>query len=138
VQARVAGEELERAKERIRKEADRELEQKTRGVLLAFIEVLDDLDRALAAGTGHSASAVVQGVDLVRKNFLARLAQFDVTPLPSLGQPFDPGQHDALSMVPVSDPEQDGLVQDVIREGYRIGDEILRPAAVTVGRHAHG
>jgi molecular chaperone GrpE len=155
VQARLAGEELERAKERIRKDADRELEQKKRGVLLAFVEVLDDLDRALeaarhsqgapaaeasvaprraAAETVNGAAAVVQGVDLVRKGFLARLAQFDVTPLPALGQRFDPGRHEALSMVPVSDPEQDGLVQGVVREAYRIGDEILRPAAVAVGR----
>jgi molecular chaperone GrpE len=153
VQARVAGEELERAKERIRKDADRELEQRKRGVLLAFIEVLDDLDRALdAARQGQGApaaalpgatlpsaagtTAVVQGVDLVRKGFLARLAQFDVTPLPSLGQRFDPGCHEALSMVPVGDPEKDGLVQGVVREGYRIGEEILRPAAVAVGRYS--
>jgi molecular chaperone GrpE len=158
VQARVAGEELERAKERIRRDADKELEQRKRGMLLAFVEVLDDLDRALDAarhcqgtpaaqgsvappGAGartiQATPALVQGVDLVRKGFLARLAQFGVTPLPSLGQRFDPGRHEALSMVPVRDPENDGLVQGVVREGYRIGDEILRPAAVAVGRYSH-
>jgi molecular chaperone GrpE (heat shock protein) len=37
-------------------------------------------------------------------------------------------------MAPVTDPSQDGLVVAVAREGYAIGDELLRPASVVVGR----
>lgn len=137
VQARLAGEELERAKQRIRKDADREFEHKRRGLLLSFLDVLDDLDRALeSARSSQQAQAVVEGVELVRKGFLARLAQFDVSHMPALGQRFDPGRHEALGMVPVSDPDQDGLVLGVVREGYAIGDQVLRPAAVAVGRYS--
>lgn len=127
--------ELERAKERIRKDAAREVEQRTRGVLLDFIEVLDDLDRALAASRRAGRDPdMVEGVGLVRKRFLAKLGQHGVSRAPSLGQRFDPARHEAVSVVPVSDPVQDGMVVGVTREAYLLGDEILRPASVAVGK----
>ncbi|MCG8422907.1 MAG: nucleotide exchange factor GrpE [Proteobacteria bacterium] len=135
VMARRAEEELERAKSRIRKDAAKELEQKNRAVLFSFLEVLDDLERALdAARDGDGSSAVLQGIELVRKGFLAKLDQFGVTHLPALGSEFDPNRHEAVSMVPVSDAGDDRAVIGVVREGYLIGDETLRPAAVAVGK----
>ena len=50
------------------------------------------------------------------------------------GERFDPQRHEAIALVPVTDPAQDGQVIDVMREGYLIGDEVLRPAAVAVGK----
>ena len=137
VQARLAMEELERAKERIRKDASKELEQRRRGIIADFLDVLDDLDRAMeAAGSDEQDSAVAQGVELVKKGFLAKLARHDVTPIEARGQPFDPACHEALSMVPVTEADQDGVIVGVIRRGYRIGDEVLRPATVAVGKLA--
>jgi GrpE len=59
-----------------------------------------------------------------------------VTRISAEGQPFVPRLHEAVSMVPVSDPTQDDHVISVIRAGYAIGDEVLRPATVAVGRLA--
>ncbi len=130
-----AEEELERAKVRLRKESARQLEQHKHGVLSAFLDVLDDLDRAVKAGQKQSRDpAMWQGVNLVRKGFLAKLEQFDVCRFASLGEPFDPELHEAVNMIPVTDPGRDGIVLGVIREGYRIGDAVLRPAAVAVGK----
>ena len=135
VRARQAEEELERAKKRIRKESLKELERRRRDMLLSFLEVLDDLDRAReAAAESEPDSAVTQGVELVRKGFLDRLARYDVVHVPSLGQPFDPMRHEAMSMVPTDDCDKDGIVVGVIREGYAIGDQTLRPASVAVGK----
>ncbi|MEM9491841.1 MAG: nucleotide exchange factor GrpE, partial [Myxococcota bacterium] len=139
VLARQAGDELERAKERIQRESRKELTQKKRSMLLVFLDVLDDLDRAIDAVKGDSSTAsddVVGGIELVRKGFLSRLARLGVTHLPAQGQPFDPDRHEALSLVPVTEPEQDGAVVGVIREGYLIDDETLRPAGVAVGKLA--
>lgn len=136
VQARLAMEELERAKERIRKDASKELEQRKRGVIADFLDVLDDLERAMEATSAEPDSAVARGVELVHKGFLARLGKHDVTAIPALDQPFDPTCHEALSTVPVIDAEKDGVVIGVIRRGYRIGDEVLRPAKVAVGKMA--
>jgi molecular chaperone GrpE (heat shock protein) len=53
----------------------------------------------------------------------------------SLGHPFDAKLQEAVTISPVADPSQDGTVIAVIREGYLLGDDLLRPASVVVGRH---
>jgi molecular chaperone GrpE len=127
--------EIEAATRRISAASEKELEQRTRKVLEGFLPVVDDLDRGVAAARKHETSAdVVEGLELVRRSLLARLAQFGVVHAPALGQPFDPVRHEAIALVPVTDAAQDGRVIDVMREGYLIGDETLRPAGVAVGK----
>ena len=127
--------EIEAAGKRLASASAKELEQRTRKLLEGFLPVLDDLDRAIAAARKHVESAdVVAGLDLVRRSMLARLGQFGVTHAPALGEAFDPQRHEAIALVPVTDAAQDGRVIDVVREGYLIGDETLRPAGVAVGK----
>jgi molecular chaperone GrpE len=131
--------EIERVKERLSKETVREIERHKRHLVRDFIEVLDDLDRAVQApqGSGDAsgvADGVREGVELVRKNFRAKLAQLGVERDPALGMSFDPARHEAVSVLPVLDPAKDGLIVDVVREGYRMGDDVLRPALVVVAR----
>lgn len=129
--------EIEAAGKRLASASAKELEQRTRKLLESFLPVIDDLDRAIAAARTHVESAdVVEGLELVRRSLLTRLGQFGVTHAPALGEPFDPQRHDAMAMVPVTDPAQDGRVVDVIREGYLIGGDTLRAAGVAVGKRA--
>jgi molecular chaperone GrpE len=132
---RAAEDELGKSNARIEREADKRFEQRSRTMLLEFIEVLDDLERALAAAreVDHN-PAVVQGMELVHKGFVARLAMFGVSHLPALGIPFDPEHHDAVSMIPSQDSSQEGKVVAVVREGYLIHGETLRAAGVVVGK----
>src|SRR5262249_59046075 len=99
-----------------------------------MLEILDNLDRAVDAAGSGSPDALLKGVDLVRRQFLAKLESLGVTRIDAASQPFDPGLHDAITIVPVSSPEQDGLVIGIIRHGYRIGEDVLRPAGVAVGK----
>ena len=137
--ARVAADdargEVERIKQRLQRESNQVLERRTHKILNEFLEVLDDLDRAIsgAQDTDHR-EAVVEGVQLVRKSFLKKLAEFGVTHQPALGEAFDPARHDAISSVPVPDHKQHGKIIAVISEGYAIGDDTLRPARVAVGK----
>jgi molecular chaperone GrpE len=127
--------EIEAATRRITAASEKVLEQRTRKLLEGFLPVVDDLDRGVAAARKYETSAdVVEGLELVRRSLLARLAQFGVVHAPALGQPFDPVRHEAIALVPVTDAAQDGRVIDVMREGYLIGDETLRPAGVAVGK----
>ena len=129
--------EIEASGRRLANAAAKELEQRTRSLLASLLPVLDDLDRAIAAARQHVESAdVVDGLALVRRSLLTRLAQFGVTHAPALGEVFDPQRHEAIALVPVSDPAQDGRVVDVMREGYLIGDDTLRAAGVAVGKRA--
>jgi molecular chaperone GrpE len=127
--------EIEAAGKRLATASAKELEQRTRNLLESFLPVVDDLERAIAAARNHAESAdVVQGLDLVRRSMLTRFSQFGVTHAPALGEKFDPQRHDALAIVPVADPAQDGVVIGVIREGYLLGEDTLRPAGVAVGK----
>lgn len=132
--------EFEQVKMRMRRDIGREVERGRRAVLLELLEVLDNLDRALDAARASAeapdvAGTLTRGVELVRDQFLAKLAGFGVTVLPSLGQPFDAARHEAVTTTPVADPAQEGTVVAVMRAGYAIGDDILRPASVVVGAH---
>jgi molecular chaperone GrpE len=69
---------------------------------------------------------------MVRAQFLSKLDGHGVRPLDAAGQRFDPSRHEAATVVPVADPAQDGLVVGVIRRGYTLRDEVLRPAVVAV------
>jgi molecular chaperone GrpE len=77
---------------------------------------------------------LLQGVAMVRDLFVSKLEGLGVARVEALGTRFDPRRHEALTVVPVEDPGSDGEVVSVIREGYRIGDDILRPAAVAVAQ----
>jgi molecular chaperone GrpE len=129
--------EIEGAGKRLANASAKELEQRTRKILESLLPVVDDIDRAIAAAKNHAEHAdVVTGMELVRRSLLAQLGTFGVTHAPALGEPFDPRRHDAIALVPVGDPAQDGRVIDVMREGYLVGDDTLRPAGVAVGKHA--
>jgi molecular chaperone GrpE len=135
---RRAADEFEQVKVRIRRDVAREVERGRRTLLVEMLEVADNLDRAIAAasaGTADPADKLLRGVELVRDQFLSKLESFGVRRIPALGEPFDPSLHEALSTVPVNEPAQNGVVVAVAREGYAIGDELLRPASVVVGTH---
>lgn len=130
---RRATEEFEQVKQRMRRDVGREVERGRRTVLVEMLEVVDNLDRAIdAASEAGSDPTLLQGVEMVHAQFLAKLEQFGVVRLDVLGQPFDPQQHEAVSMAPVDNPAHNGLIVAVAREGYAIGEELLRPAAVVV------
>jgi molecular chaperone GrpE len=129
--------EIEAARRRLAAESDRELEQRTRTLLRGFLDVVDDLDRAIESTRKleHNPE-VLAGVELVRRELLAHLVQLGVAHVPALGEPFDANHHEAMAVVPVTDAAQDGRVVGVLREGYSVGEDILRPAGVAVGKRS--
>jgi molecular chaperone GrpE len=136
---RRALEEIDQVRARLQRGAAREVERGRRAILVELLDVVDNLDRAIAAardsvGGSEAVETLARGVELVRDQFLAKLASFGVARQAALGQPFDARRHDAVSAVPVEDPDSDGTVIAVLKEGYLIGDEVLRSAAVVVGR----
>ena len=132
---RGAAAEFEEARLRLRREISKDIERSRRDILAELLEVVDNLDRALdATGKGGSLDALVQGVEMVRRQFLQKLEGFGVKRIEADQQPFDPMLHEAISTVPAHSPDQDGIVVGTVRTGYRIGDEVLRPAAVAVAK----
>jgi molecular chaperone GrpE len=129
---RGAADEFEQARARLRKEVAKDVERGRRAVINSFLDVLDNLDRAIAAADNRTGDPFVQGVALVRQQFLATLEGLGVVRVDPLGQPFDPTKHEAVSTSPATDATPAGQIVGVIRPGYLIGDEVLRPAMVAV------
>jgi molecular chaperone GrpE len=162
---RGASQEFEDARARMRKELAKDAERTRRDVLVSLLEVVDNLDRAIDAakktsrpgsgqaarpGSGQAGSGagdlsaealakadpLLQGVEMVQQQFLAKLDGFGVKRIEALGAVFDPLLHEAVTTVPAPDAESAGRVVGVITAGYRIGDDVLRPALVAVGEAA--
>lgn len=137
---RRALDEFDQARARLRREVARDLERGKRAILAELLDVVDNLDRAVAAAREPSPEVpqaldqLARGVELVRDQFLAKLLGFGVSRIEALGEDFDAARHEAVTVAPIREAGDDGKVISVIREGYRIGDEILRPASVVVGK----
>lgn len=123
--------EFEQARLRARREVGREIERGKRALLLDLLDVVDNLDCAIDAA-GAAEGALLTGVRMVRDQFATRLEAHGVKAIAAVGEPFDPSLHEAVTVVP-GDTEDERIV-GVIRRGYRIGDEVLRPAQVAVGK----
>ncbi len=132
---RQAAAEFEESRLRLRREIGKDVERGRREILADLLEVVDNLDRALdAARQSPSPDALLQGVEMVQRQFLAKLEGFGVRRIDVAGASFDPSVHEAVSTVPAQAADQDGRVVGVVRHGYTIGDDVLRPASVAVAK----
>jgi molecular chaperone GrpE len=104
-------------------------------VIREVVPVLDDLERAIqAAGLdpeGDSDDGLAHGVLLVFRSLRDSLARHGVEAVDPKGEKFDPMVHEALSMQPVEGTES-GTVVEVLQKGYRLGEQLVRPARVVV------
>lgn len=132
---RQAAAEFDDSRLRLRREISKDIERGRREILADLLDVVDNLDRAIeSARQGASTDAVLQGVEMVRRQFLTKLEGLGVTRIESAGEPFDPTLHEAITTVPAQSADQDGRVVGIVRHGYRIGEEVLRHASVAVAK----
>jgi molecular chaperone GrpE len=102
-------------------------------ILKELLPVVDNMERAIKAATdsGGGGSALIQGVDLTLKQLVSALGKFGVQPIESVGQPFDPTLHQAVSQIPSESVPEQHVAQEY-QKGYRLHDRILRAAMVGV------
>jgi molecular chaperone GrpE len=123
--------------ENYRKRMDRErgdTYQRARAeVLMEFLPVVDNLERALSSleSSQGDAEALHHGVELIHKQFRDALGKFGLEAVDSVGQRFDPHLHEAVTTEPTSEHEENTILEEFQR-GYKMGDKLLRPAKVKV------
>ncbi|MEA2959232.1 MAG: molecular chaperone GrpE [Alphaproteobacteria bacterium] len=128
--------ETDETRRRLNKAADERAHREKANFIEALLPVLDNLQRATeATESGASAQDVAEGVRRTATSFENALIAAGVEPLASVGEQFDPELHDAVETAEV-EPEDEGKVIEEYARGYRIGDRLLRPARVKVGRAA--
>lgn len=101
-------------------------------LLKELLPVVDNLERAIKASReGGSSDVLMQGVELTLKQLTGALTRFHVTPIETIGQPFDPATHQAVTSV-ASEKIPEQHVVDEFQRGYLLHDRILRAAMVSV------
>ena len=127
--------EQEEFRRRLTRDLDQRVEHATGMLVTDFLPVLDNLERALeAAEQQPNLVALLEGVRLVRTQFLNVLGRQGLTPLNRQGQPFDPSLDEATAMLEVTEASQDNLVLQEWEKGYTLHAKVLRPAKVAVGK----
>ena len=129
-------------RQRLERERTRIVEAERVQVAQALLEAADDLERALAAVStqddtqGEALRTLAEGVRLSLAALHKRITELGAQRIAVQGKPFDPHLAEAIDVIPVADAAQDGVMLHEVRAGYRVGDRILRPARVRVGRLA--
>lgn len=122
-------------RDRLNRDLDRKVDLRFAALVRELLSTVDDLELALAHVAGvPDAEPLARGVSLSVQRFLQILERHGVVRIAPDGEPFDPAVAEAVRVDPVTDPELDGVVTETMRPGYRLGDQLVRPAAVAVGR----
>lgn len=121
-------------KNRVKREELEAQSQAAASVLARTLPLLDDLERALKDRPRQEEAATwADGIELITRKWKAILESQGLEPIPAEGQKFDPTLHEALSHEESPDHEE-GEVIEVIAQGYRIGERVVRPALVRVAK----
>jgi molecular chaperone GrpE len=103
-------------------------------VAMELLPALDDFERALAHAEAEESDTehhLTAGIRLVQQNMLDALRRAGIEAYSPKGEQFDPHLHEAVAQSPV-DGTEPGIVIEVFQAGYRLGEDVLRPARVVV------
>ena len=129
---------LQRDTDETRQRLNRSADERATGEKAKFISSLlpamDDLNRAIqAANQNASREAILEGIRGISASLQNALANAGVEPIAAIDESFNPELHEAVDTAEV-EPEMDGKVIAEYSSGFRLGDRLLRPARVKVGR----
>jgi len=122
--------------ENLKKRFDRQLEEvkiyANERIVIELLDVVDELEMAVkSAASCGSAETLVQGVEMTLKKFSKILENEQVSPIKSVGEPFDPEKHNAVGRI-----EEEGVegitIREEVRKGYTMRGKVIRPSIVKV------
>jgi molecular chaperone GrpE len=118
-------------KRRVKQEGDEARRLANAALIINILPVLDDLERALASLNIQLAGLTwFDGIRLIYRKLLLVLESAGVSQIEAEGQPFDPRLHEAV----MYGEGEEGKVVAEVQRGYKLGDRVLRPAMVIVGK----
>ena len=126
--------EMENLKKRVRKEKEDYLKFANENLIKEMLPVLDNLGKALShSDNENNVHALKEGIRLTLKGLKDTLAKSGLEEVKTLGEPFDPCFHEAVSEL--DDPKaKPGIVLTELQKGYTLNARLIRPAMVVVSR----
>lgn len=129
--------ELENYKKRVEREKSTLVKYGNEEFIKAILPIIDSLERALDHTPGENSDGIsdglLEGIKITLNQLLQVLEKFGVTPIASVGKPFDPSKHEAMMQVESTDHEPNTVVSE-LQKGYFLNDRLIRPAMVSVAR----
>lgn len=123
--------EMDNFRKRQERMASDRTQRAKRDLLEKVLEVMDNLDRAMHYQDTMDRESLQQGLRMVQWQLNELLKNEGLSPVPTVGEPFDPRVHEAVESV-TSQEHPEGTVVEEVRKGYMMGDNTLRPARVKV------
>lgn len=125
---------LENYKKRAAKEKEEWIKFANEDLMKAILPFIDNLERAVNhAEKAKDTGVMIEGVRLTIQQLLQTLSKFGVSPIESIGKPFDPTIHQAMLLVETDQHEPNRVVEE-FQKGYFLNDRLLRPATVSVSK----
>jgi molecular chaperone GrpE len=120
---------FENYRKRVAREAAKGEQRGVAKLAKELLPALDNLDRAIEAAA--EGDPLLEGVRLVRNELGAALSRLQIEHFSPIGERFDPSLHEAVAQQPVEGADS-GSVAEVYQAGYKLGDQVIRPARVLV------
>lgn len=121
--------EFDNYKKRVAKERDNIYALAVGDVVAQYINVLDNIERALAVETADE--KMKQGIEMIHRQMLEIMTSLGVSEIPAVNEPFNPEVHDAVMHIE-SEEYGEQIVVEELRKGYKRGDRVIRHAMVKV------
>lgn len=127
--------EFENYKKRTSKERIELFKTANQELMTVLLPVLDDFDRGLSEIKKSGDSELLKGMELILNKFSNTLTQKGLEKVEvNAGDPFDVEIHEAITQIPAPNDDMKGKVIDVVEQGYKLGDKIIRYPKVVVGQ----
>lgn len=126
--------ETDETRQRLNRSADERAVGEKARFITGLLPAMDDLERAIEAVSGNAPrEAVLEGIRGIATSIQSALSNAGVEPIAAVGEEFNPELHEAVDTEETGD-DMDGRVIAEYSRGFRMGERLLRPARVKVGR----
>jgi molecular chaperone GrpE len=127
--------EFENYKRRTSKERIELFSTASQDVIQALLPVLDDFDRAMVELSKHEESELSKGVELIKNKLNNTLQQKGLSLVEvNKGDDFNADNHEAVTQIPAPTDDLKGKIIDVIEQGYKLGEKVIRFPKVVIGQ----
>jgi len=125
--------EIVNTRQRLMRDKNEALKYGSANLASKIIPIIDGLNRAIeSSGNEENSESIVEGVKLILENMSLALINEGIEKIEILENSFDPTTMEAIASIPCPDGEEPGKIVQVIEDGYKLHDRVLRAAKVIV------
>jgi molecular chaperone GrpE len=126
--------EFENYRKRVAREKEDLIKYGNEKFAFDLLSVMDNFERSLEqAKASKEVEPVIEGIEMIQKQFVSALEKFHVKPFDSVGEPFDPERHEAMAQQEHDEYEENTVIEEY-QKGYCLKEKLLRPARVIVSK----